>query len=75
MSRRTILLGLIAILGTTGCRNIAGPFEARNKSRADLPGYSIEEQKRRGRDRLATFEDDRSVGPSGYIDRPSPTGR
>lgn len=63
------------LLAAVGCRNIAGPLEARNKSRADLPGYTIEEQERRGRDRLATFEDDPRIGPSTYISRPGPTGR
>lgn len=72
---RSLALLLIVIAGVTGCRNIAGPLEARNKSRADLPGYSIEEQERRGRDRLATFEDDPRIGPNTYISRPGPTGR
>ncbi len=68
--------GLILILvATAGCQNFAGPLEARSKSRADLPGYTIEEQERRGRDRLATFEDDPRIGPSTYISRPGPTGR
>lgn len=70
------ILFLIVLTGSlAGCRNIAGPLEARNKSRADLPGYTIEEQERRGRDRLATFEDDPRIGPSTYISRPGPTGR
>ena len=70
------ILVLLALTGSlAGCRNIAGPLEARNKSRADLPGYTIEEQERRGRDRLATFEDDPRIGPSTYISRPGPTGR
>ncbi len=66
---------LLILVATAGCRNFAGPLEARNKSRADLPGYTIEEQERRGRDRLATFEDDPRIGPSTYISRPGPTGR
>jgi hypothetical protein len=37
--------------------------------------YTIEEQQRRGRERLAITEDDFRIGPKGYIDRPSPTGR
>lgn len=73
--RRTVLFLLVALAGAVGCRNVAGPLEARNKSRADLPGYSIEEQERRGRDRLATFEDDPRIGPITYISRPGPTGR
>jgi hypothetical protein len=73
--RRTVFFLLVAIVGAVGCRNVAGPLEARGKSRADLPGYSIEEQERRGRDRLATFEDDPRIGPNTYISRPGPTGR
>ena len=30
---------------------------------------------RRFRERLAVTEDDIRIGPKGYIDRPSPTGR
>jgi hypothetical protein len=71
---RLILIALVAATLASGCKNIAGPREARNKSRADAPGYSLEEQERRGRDRLSTFEDDR-LGPNTYISRPGPTGR
>ena len=71
---RIVALLLLAAAGA-GCRNIAGPLEARGKSRPDLPGYTIEEQERRGRDRLATFEDDARIAPNTFINRPSPTGR
>lgn len=74
MTRTLLLLGL-GLMSLTGCRTIAGPFEARSKPKPDLPGYTIEEQERRGRDKFATFEDDRRIGPPTYIDRPSPTGR
>jgi hypothetical protein len=74
MTRRIVTLLVLAAAGA-GCKNIAGPLEARGKSRADLPGYSIEEQERRGRDRLATFEDDARIAPHTYINRPSPIGR
>jgi hypothetical protein len=43
--------------------------------RADAPGYTIPQQEQRGRERLAISEDDIRIGPKGYIDRPSPTGR
>ncbi len=74
MIRRVLpLLALCA--GLTGCKYIAGPLEARSKPRADLPGLSIEDQERRGRDKYATFEDDPRVAPSSGISRPGPTGR
>lgn len=72
--RRTLLILLAAAAGA-GCRNIAGPLEARNKPRADAPGYTIEEQERRARDKYAIPEDDRRVAPPGFVDRPSPIGR
>lgn len=74
MARKLALLVLVAV-GGTGCRNIAGPFEARGKPKPDLPEYSIEEQQRRARDKFAVPEDDRRVAPLGFADRPSPTGR
>ena len=37
--------------------------------------YTIDEQKLRGRERLTITEDDFRIGPYGYINRPSPTGR
>lgn len=72
MRRRLFVLGLIAL---TGCNRFSGPVETRQMGRADAPGYTIDEQKKRGRERLAVSEDDYRIGPKGYIDRPSPTGR
>lgn len=70
--RILLLLGLIAL---TGCNRFSGPVETRQLPRPDAPGYTIDEQKKRGRERLAISEDDFRIGPKGYIDRPSPTGR
>jgi hypothetical protein len=72
---RSLLLLALALISLTGCKNVAGPLEARSKPKPDLPGYTIEEQERRARDKYAIPEDDRRTGPSGYIDRPSPIGR
>ena len=72
MRRRLLLLAVIAL---TGCSRYSGPLETRQMGRADAPGYNIDEQKVRGRERLAISEDDFRIGPKGYIDRPSPTGR
>ena len=72
MRRLILVLGLVALVG---CNRFSGPLETRQMSRADAPGYNIPEQKQRGRERLAISEDDYRIGPKGYIDRPSPTGR
>ncbi len=72
MRRRMFVLMLAAL---AGCTRYSGPIETRQMGRADVPGYTIDEQKKRGRERLAISEDDYRIGPKGYIDRPSPTGR
>ena len=72
--RRTLLL-LLPLLTLAGCTRYEGPLEVRRKDRADAPGYTIEEQERRGRERYAIPEDDPRIGPKAYADRPSPTGR
>ena len=72
MRRRMLVLGMIALVG---CNRFSGPLETRQMGRADAPGYTIDEQKKRGRERLAVSEDDYRIGPKGFIDRPSPTGR
>lgn len=70
------VVALVLFLGAcVGCQRFAGPREVRQMDRPDRPGYTIDEQERRGRERLAITEDDIRIGPKGYIDRPSPTGR
>jgi hypothetical protein len=69
------LAPLALFLAACGCARFAGPREVRNSGRADAPGYTIDEQQRRGRERLAITEDDRRIGPSPGISRPSPIGR
>lgn len=72
MRWRLLVLVLIA---AAGCNRFTSPAETRQLGRADAPGYDLEEQKKRGRERLSISEDDYRIGPKGYIDRPSPTGR
>lgn len=78
MRRLVLLLGVLALVG---CERFSGPLETRQMGRADPrdargnPVYSLDEQKKRGRERLAISEDDYRIGPKGFIDRPSPTGR
>jgi hypothetical protein len=74
------MMGLLAISLLVGCNRFSGPLETRRLERPDAPSpdgipYSIYEQQKRGRERLAISEDDFRIGPKGYIDRPSPIGR
>jgi len=75
--RRMLLL--VPLLTLAACSRYEGPREVYQKNRrgdrADLPGYSIEEQERRGRERLTNISDDRAVGPKTYIDGPGGVGR
>lgn len=75
--RRLVLLAILVISTTSalGCSRFAGPLAIRNWGRADAPGYNLEEQQRRGRERYAITEDDWRIGPKGDMNRPSPTGR
>jgi hypothetical protein len=73
MRRAFILTALF--LSAVGCTRFAGPVAVRHSGRADAPGYSLEEQQRRGRERYTITEDDIRIGPKTYADRPSPTGR
>lgn len=68
------LLLLVPLLALAGCTRYEGPMEVRKKNRPDTPGYSLDEQRQRARERYTTVEDDRSV-PSAYIDRVGPIGR
>jgi hypothetical protein len=77
---RRLLIPLLLLVTCAGCYRFAGPLAVRQMGPADgrAPDgsrYTIYEQERRGRARLAITEDDRSVGPNAYIDRPSPIGR
>jgi hypothetical protein len=82
--RRRLLLLLLGI-AVVGCNRFSGPLETRQMGRADpmetlpngdkRPIYSIDDQKLRGRERYAITEDDISIGPKVYADRPSPIGR
>jgi hypothetical protein len=78
MRRRLLFLAVLAVIG---CNRFAGPIETRQQMGGrvefapDGTRRSIEEQKLIGRERFAITEDDYRIGPKGYIDRPSPTGR
>jgi len=48
--RKQFLLGILLL---SGCQNVVGPLDYRRPVRVDDPNLTIEEQQRRGRDRLA----------------------
>ena len=77
MIRSFKLLGLIAILASIGlgCQNVGGLCAARKKPRPDDPSYTIDEQKRRARDKYALPDDDFRTGPPLYNERPGGIGR
>jgi hypothetical protein len=70
---------MILALGTgclsLGCRNVGGLCAARSKPRPDDPSYTIEEQKRRARDKYAIPDNDFRLGPNVYNDLPGGVGR
>ncbi len=70
--RRIVLAGALFL---AGCQHVVGPFQARRPERVDDPILTIDEQQRRGRDRLALPEDQNSLLPKTFADRPSPSGR
>lgn len=78
MRRR--LVPLLCLVALAGCNRFLGPRETRQLDPVNAPApdgsrYTIEEQKKRGRERLAVTEDDYRIGPKAFIDRPSPIGR
>jgi len=48
--RKLFFLGILLL---SGCQNVVGPLDYRRPVRVDDPNLTIEEQERRGRDRLA----------------------
>ena len=77
MSRTKLILAAVAAVALVpvGCGGIDGPRKNASKPRPDLPEYSIEEQRKRARDKYALPDDDWRTGPASNIDRPSPIGR
>jgi hypothetical protein len=67
-------LKIVLILTAGGCQSSQDSLLYRKGGRADDPRYSIAEQERRGRERLAIIEDGQ-LTPKTYVDRPGVTGR
>ncbi|MFL5327801.1 MAG: hypothetical protein ACJ8C4_02715 [Gemmataceae bacterium] len=70
---KAVFLGLVLL--AAGCQSEKGSLFYRKPDRPDDPMYSIEEQQRRGRERLSTIEDAGDLAPKAYIDRPGTLGR
>lgn len=75
----TRLLLLVPLIALASCTRYEGPREVYQKNRrgdrADAPGYTIEEQKARARERNTFIEDDRDRYPAAGVDRPGGIGR
>ncbi len=67
-------LYLVGFLFLAGCQSVVGPFEHRKPERVDDPLLSINEQQRRGRDRLA-LPDESALAPRTGVQLPGPHGR
>jgi hypothetical protein len=72
MLRRMMLMTLVAAVG---CQNTSGPLQNRFRPRPDDPAYTVEEQKRRGRDRYPLPDDSPQIAPRTGISTYGPTGR
>ena len=70
--QRLLLIGIVLL---AGCQSIQGPFAGRTPERVDDPYFSIAEQQRRGRERLALPDDSRTAGPNSGLAPSDPTGR
>ena len=65
----------IGLLVLAGCQGVQGPFAQRKPDRVDDPLVNIEEQERRGRERLALPFDRGDVAPRTRVEFPGPHGR
>jgi hypothetical protein len=71
---RILLVVLLLTCVGLGCQSLVGPFQRRSqKDRIDDPRLPIEEQEKRGRERLANPEG-RDVGPPTGFEAPSVRG-
>ena len=70
--RRLLLVGILLL---AGCQNLVGPFRGRAPERVDDPLLTINEQQRRGRDRLALPVESPTVGPRTEVQPQGANGR
>ena len=70
--RNILIAGILLVLA--GCENVVGPFRSKEPIRVDDPGYTIAEQQRWGRDRLALPDESRWTVPPTGLPRPGNWG-
>jgi hypothetical protein len=71
---RILLVVLLLTCAVIGCQSVVGPFQRwYRKDRIDDPRLTIEEQEKRGRERLANPEG-RDVGPPTGFEAPTVRG-
>jgi hypothetical protein len=76
MTRTWLILTVLTVVTAgLGCCNTAGIRDARSKPRPDDPRYTIEEQRRRARDKFAFPDDDFRAGPRSGSELPGGIGR
>jgi len=78
MTRQFVMLTIVTattVLTSLGCCNYNGVRDARAKPRPDDPCYTIEEQKRRARDKYALPDSDFRIGPPTGSELPGGIGR
>ena len=68
-------LFLAGLLFAAGCQSVQGPFARRPPERFDDPMLSIDEQERRGRERLALPFDRGDTAPRTRVEFPGPHSR
>ena len=73
-TKRTLTVIVAGLVSLSGCRLLDSLRAPRYYGRPDLPGYSIPEQERVGRQLYGIPSDDPRVGPSTGISRPDPIG-
>jgi hypothetical protein len=70
--RNILVAGILLLLA--GCQNLVGPFQAQTPMRVDDPAYTIGEQQRWGRAKLALPDDSPMVLPPVGLPRPGSWG-
>jgi hypothetical protein len=68
-------LAISTVLSSLGCCNVGGLRDARSKPQPDNPRYTIEEQKRRARDKYAIPDSDVRIAPPTGSELPGGIGR
>ncbi len=65
----------VCVLLVAGCQTVNGPRKRDSNQPVDNPCLTVEEQMRRGRDRLAFPDPSPAVGPRTYAEVPNALGR